>query len=99
MRNCKKTSRIVAALLILIALCARASHAQSTFGSIRGTTEDPTGAAIPQAQVVLHSVDENTDVMTASDDQGDFGFENVKPGHYKVVATKDGFAQAIIDNV
>jgi hypothetical protein len=72
---------------------------QSTFGSIRGTTLDQTGMYIPQAQVILHSVDENTDFTVSSDDQGNFAFENIKPGHFSVAATKEGFAKAIVDNV
>ena len=86
-------------LLILTLLSARWTMGQSTFGSIRGTTLDQTGSSIPQAQVILHSVDENTDFTATSDDHGNFAFENVKPGHYSLAATKDGFAKAIIDKV
>src|ERR1700738_613444 len=31
------------------------AHAQSTFGSVRGNVLDASGAAIPGAQIVLHS--------------------------------------------
>jgi len=72
---------------------------QSTFGSIRGTTLDPTGSFIPETQVTLHSVDENTDFSATSDDHGNYIFENVKPGHYSLTATKEGFAKAVVDNV
>ena len=37
------------------------SHAQSTFGSVRGTVQDETGASIPGALVTVHSTDENAD--------------------------------------
>ena len=86
-------------LLILIWLSGPCAMGQSTFGSIRGTTLDQTGMYIPQAQVILHSVDENTDFTVSSDDQGNFAFENIKPGHFSVAATKEGFAKAIVDNV
>jgi hypothetical protein len=75
------------------------ASAQSTFGSIRGTTQDQTGAAIAQAPITLHSVDENTDAVTNSDSEGNFLFANVKPGNYRLTATKEGFANAVVDKV
>src|SRR5438874_2297123 len=57
-------------------------HTQSTFGSVRGAVQDPTGAAIPNTELVLHSVDENSDRTISADSSGAFIFENVKAGHY-----------------
>jgi Carboxypeptidase regulatory-like domain/TonB dependent receptor len=74
-------------------------NAQSTFGSIRGATQDPSGAVIAQAQVALHNIDENTDLTTISDNAGNYVFENVKPGHFRLTVSKDGFANAVVDNV
>lgn len=73
--------------------------AQSTFGSIRGSTVDPTGAAIASTQITLHSIEENTDARTNSDDSGNFVFENLKPGHYSVTAIKEGFATTVVNQV
>ena len=58
------------AFVVLIALFCVSSctlEAQSTFGSIRGTVQDDTGASIPETQVTLHSVDENTDRTVTAD--------------------------------
>jgi len=74
-------------------------YSQSTFGSIRGTTLDQTGSFLPETQVKLHNVDENTDFTASSDDHGNFAFENVKPGHYSLEASKEGFARAIVEKV
>ena len=86
-------------LLVLFYVSAAPLEAQSTFGSIRGTTLDQTGGFIPQAELILHSVDENSDFSATSDEHGNFAFENVKPGHYSLAATKEGFAKAIVDRV
>ena len=92
--------RIGAAGLIASALLAPLRiDAQSTFGSVRGSTTDASGAVISQAAVALHSVDENTDVSTLSDDSGNFAFENLKPGHYTISASKEGFARAVVNQV
>ncbi|MGA7794815.1 MAG: TonB-dependent receptor [Candidatus Acidiferrales bacterium] len=99
MWNRKFAFSVVFGLFIFIGLGNSVVHAQSTFGSIRGTMQDQTGAVVLQAQVTLHNVDENTDAMTAGDDQGNFSFENVKPGHFRLVATKEGFADAVISNI
>ncbi len=90
---------MLAALLALIALAVLPARAQSTFGSIRGTVEDVSGAAIPGAQVILHSVDENTDRTVTSDDAGDYVLENVKAGNYSLHATHSGFTETVIDNI
>ena len=75
--------------LVIGSLCSAVlltlpADAQSTFGSIRGIASDSTGATIPGASVVLHSVDENTDRTIASDADGSFLFSNIKPGQYVV---------------
>ena len=69
-------------------------YAQSTFGDIRGTVRDPTNLAIPQAAVTLHSLDENTNRVVVSDENGGFLFENLKPGHYTLSGAKPGFSQS-----
>jgi Carboxypeptidase regulatory-like domain len=74
-------------------------YGQSTFGSIRGTTQDQSGAALPQVQITLRNVDENKDVVSASDGSGNYLFENVKPGNYLLRGAKEGFSLAIIDKI
>jgi hypothetical protein len=71
-------------------------RAQSTFGAVRGTALDQSGAALPAAQVTLHSVDENSNATAPSDEHGAFAFENLKPGHYTVTASREGFAKSTV---
>lgn len=88
-----------ALVLALIVLGPTPVRAQSTFGSIRGNVQDPSGAAIPGAQVTLHSIDENTDRSVTSDDTGNYVLENVKAGKYSLNAKRTGFADTVIDNI
>jgi hypothetical protein len=37
------------------------THAQSTFGDLRGTKRDPSGLPLDRAAVTVHSVEENND--------------------------------------
>ena len=68
----------IAIAILAVLLCPIRCFGQSTFGGIRGTVQDGSGAAIPDAQVTLHSVDENTDHVTKTDASGSFVLENVK---------------------
>ncbi|HEV3331727.1 MAG TPA: TonB-dependent receptor [Bryobacteraceae bacterium] len=75
------------------------AYAQSTFGDIRGLTRDPAGLALPQSQVTLHNLDDNTTHTAITDDNANFLFENLKPGHYTLEATKEGFAKSQLVSV
>jgi hypothetical protein len=67
------------------------SHAQSTFGDLRGTTRDPSGLPLAEAAITVHSVDQNNDRRIVSGDDGSFVVENLQPGHYELTAAKEGF--------
>jgi hypothetical protein len=73
--------------------------AQSTFGSIRGTAQDTADAAIPDTQITLHSLDENTDRVVKTDATGSYAFENVLAGHYRIRAQREGFAETVVDGI
>src|SRR6202789_910266 len=93
---------LTSALAILVALLCISSpclEAQSTFGSIRGIVQDSTGASIPDAQITLHSVDENTDRKVNADATGSYAFENVLANRYSIRAQHDGFADTVVAGV
>jgi hypothetical protein len=84
-----------------VLFCVNGLHleAQSTFGSIRGTVEDNSGAAIPDTQITLHSIDENTDRTVTLDETGSYAFENVLANKYSIRALHDGFAETVVDGI
>jgi Carboxypeptidase regulatory-like domain len=73
--------------------------AQSTFGSIRGSVQDSSGAAIPDSRLTLHSIDENTDRVVKTDAAGDYEMDNVLAGKYSIRAQHDGFADTVVDGI
>jgi hypothetical protein len=91
-------SALVCLLLVLAALLPWAGRtgAQSTFGGLRGLTLDVTGSAVPQAEITVHGMDDNSDHQANSDNDGAFEIENLKPGRYRVTGRKPGFADALV---
>ena len=96
------------AMLGLAVLCAPHSelpgggvlYAQNTNATIRGQVLDPTGALVPDANVVI--VNKNTDVTVFSgktDSSGAFVAPQVLPGTYKITVTAQGLKAAVVDNL
>jgi hypothetical protein len=85
--------------LIAFVSCTSPVLAQSTFGSVRGTVQDVSGAVLPNAQVVLHSVGENTDRTLQADTSGGFTIENVKAGQYVLHASLMGFSETVMKGI
>src|ERR1700744_3703724 len=94
------TSRFGALIALSCAIVFSSySRAQSTFGSVRGTVQDATGASIPGALVTVHSIDENVDRTAKTDGSGEFVVENLKAGHYSVIVHDEGFTDSTIASV
>jgi len=66
----KRQSVLLAAIVILTAAGPNPSSAQVLYGSIVGTTEDPTGAVVPGATVTLSSATTGATREVKADDQG-----------------------------
>src|SRR5579862_8027012 len=65
------------------------ASAQDT-GNLHGVTRNAQGAPLPGACVVVHNIAENTDQNFASDKGGGFQVGNLRPGRYRLTASKDG---------
>src|SRR3984885_11318834 len=89
----------VAGLLVVLTVFGVRGQAQSTFGSVRGVVQDESGAALPNAQVTLHSVGENTDRSVTADASGGFTIENVKPGEYLLRTDLSGFSETVMKGI
>ena len=92
--------RFICVVLIFLMACAGSGRlrAQSTFGTILGTVQDSSGAVIPAATITAHSLDENADYSTTSNTSGEFVFENLKAGHYKITVSKNGFTDSVVSS-
>jgi hypothetical protein len=91
--------KLTLATILITCAALQVLHAQSTFGDLRGVTRDPSGLPLPHAAVTVRSVDENSDRKVISDDEGAFLVENLKPGHYQLTATAEGFQNSSVTDV
>jgi Carboxypeptidase regulatory-like domain/TonB-dependent Receptor Plug Domain len=63
-------------------------------GSIQGTIQDPTGAAIPKVTVTLTNTDTKVSQNAISDAEGNYRFVSLAPGPYLLTVDSTGFASA-----
>ncbi len=100
--NAQKHSLVLSLLFFfLLALATRtSSFAQTaTSGSVVGTVTDPSGAAVPNANVQLLNLSTNASAAMVSNGAGEFTFANVAPGNYKVTVTVAGFRTSTVGNL
>jgi hypothetical protein len=76
---------LAAALFLPAALVAQQS------GSINGVVTDSTGADIPNADVTLTKVGQNTTATTKSNAVGEYSFPALEAGTYSLLVTAPGF--------
>ncbi len=69
-------------------------QAQNPRGSLRGTVQDPTGARVPSAIIVLRAGDSSMERETSSEDRGEFRLDDLLPGAYRIMVSATGFAPA-----
>lgn len=89
-----RTSRSVCLLLCVLAM-SFVAQAQSVLGSISGSVHDSTGASIPNARLVLHRTETNTDRTVTTDAVGSYTALNVEAGVYDVTTTAGGFSTSV----
>ncbi|MHB8754488.1 MAG: carboxypeptidase-like regulatory domain-containing protein, partial [Candidatus Acidiferrales bacterium] len=95
----RNISVCLAAFVLMLAL-ARPLFSQGTNqGSIQGTVTDPSGAAVPGANLTATDTQTGISVTSASDADGLYTFLVVPVGTYTVVARKSGFATVTQENV
>ncbi len=87
-------------LLILMScsfvLCA---PAQTTNGLITGAVTDPSGAVVPDAQIVIANQETGIKRSTVSGSEGQYIVPQLAPGVYDITITKAGFSQQNQNNV
>jgi putative OmpL-like beta-barrel porin-2/carboxypeptidase family protein len=86
---------ILPAMALRPRVTAADAAAEATPGSgIVGTVHDPSGAAVTGADLTIRNLANEKVQSRTSDASGAFNVQNLTPGFYEVMATKDGFREA-----
>ena len=73
--------------------------AQTFYGSVVGTVNDSSGAAVAQAAVTLTNTGTADRRAGQTDGAGNYQFVNIPPGKYRVEIERPGFQRLVRDNV
>ncbi|HEX3893304.1 MAG TPA: TonB-dependent receptor [Terracidiphilus sp.] len=90
----------VALLAIVAVLVAPVvSQAQTFRGGINGVVTDSSGAVVAGASVEAADTATGVSHKTISSSGGEYGFQDLPLGHYKVTVTASGFKPEVVSNV
>jgi hypothetical protein len=84
---------------VLFLLCTVLAFSQGSTATLGGSISDPTGAAVPGAEVTLTNTATGAALKTTSNERGDYAFPQIPGGQYRVTVSKTGFRTASVDNI
>ena len=87
---------VPAVLLTSLLLMNAISLAQIGTGSITGLVFDPSGAVLPNAEVIVTNVDRNVPHSTHTTADGAYVVTGLLPGNYSVTVKHAGFQTAAV---
>ena len=77
--------------IVALVLLPGLLRAQISTSSLNGTVQDPSGAVIPGATVILTNVGTNVSRNVTTNGAGVYSFIDVMPGTYNLSVSKEGF--------
>ncbi|MCC6393266.1 MAG: TonB-dependent receptor [Bryobacterales bacterium] len=84
-------------MMMLLTLLTPGANAQNA--EIAGRVVDPSGAVIPQADIMVVNTETGTARKTASNDEGYYAVPLLQPGRYRLTAQKSGFKPVARDGI
>ncbi len=81
--------------LFALSLLAASGWAQTSFGTISGRINDPSGAGVPRATVAVTNVDTNVARGTQTNERGDYVLPSLPPGPYTLTVEAPGFRKQV----
>ena len=100
----KLRTRVVLLSSLLLFFCVVAAtprriHAQTSKGILAGVIRDSTGAALPNATIVITNEDTGETRTVTSSETGSYRVEAINPGNYKIHVTQTGFSPVDVQHL
>lgn len=89
----------LAAGLLMMLIQAPRGLSQAITGDILGTARDASGAVIPGVEVILTQTTTGATLKTTTDQDGNYLFSELKPSHYSLKASKQGFETTVVSDI
>ena len=86
-------------LLVALLVCLFAAFAFAQNGHLDGTVTDPTGSAVPGADITVTQVATHVVAKTSTNEKGEWAVAQLEGGTYEINVSKPGFKVATISNV
>jgi Carboxypeptidase regulatory-like domain/TonB dependent receptor len=86
-----KSLRFSVLLFSMLTLCVGITFGQAISGNLVGTVSDPTGAVVANAEVTATNVGTSASVVTHTNSTGEYRFDNLPVGTYKITIKAQGF--------
>src|SRR3954453_22013823 len=92
--------RLIGFSFFSLLLCmSQLATGQAVNGTVLGTVTDTTGAAVPNAKVVIKEISTSLTHESVTNGSGNYTFPDLPPGAYKVTVESGGFKKAMQENV
>lgn len=89
----------VCTVLALAALTVSSAALSQSTATLSGTVTDPSGAALPGAQVVIRNVGTGVARTTVADGAGQYVAASLAPGDYSIMVTSAGFGNFTVQKL
>jgi len=97
--NCIRTLRFTFYTFLLVLSISWTASAQLFPGRITGAVHDAQGGSVPGATVKLLSPASGQERTVTSGENGEFNFDELSVGTFKLTITKDGFRTVVITDI
>ncbi len=90
-----KSLRFPTLLFSVLTLCVGITFGQAISGNMVGTVSDQTGAVVANAEVTATNIGTSASVSTRTSSTGEYRFDNLPVGTYKITVKASGFTTFI----
>src|SRR5258706_7164498 len=88
-------TRTAISVIVVLVCGGAAAFGQSTFGSVLGTVQDPSGAAVKDCKVTIRNKGTAAQRAALTDVEGSYQVTNLDAGAYEVIFEAAGFQRSV----